>query len=44
MSSSSMLEANKRATRGKRMSELIGEAAEEDEQFWNNDIWNGNAS
>ena len=35
---SSMLEA-KRATRGLRMSELVGQAAEDDEQFWNNEVW-----
>lgn len=33
-----MLE-NKRATRGKRMAQLVGEAAEEDDAFWGNDIW-----
>ena len=34
-----MLES-KRATRGLRMAELVGEAADDDEQFWNADIWN----
>lgn len=29
----------KRATRGSRMTELVGEAAEEDELFWNNEVW-----
>ena len=29
----------KRATRGKRMSALVGQAAEEDEVFYNNEIW-----
>ncbi len=36
---SQMLET-KRATRGLRMAELVGEAADDDEQFWNADIWN----
>jgi vacuolar protein sorting-associated protein 72 len=31
--------ADKRATRGKRMANLVGEAAEEDETFWNHEIW-----
>ena len=30
---------SKRATRGQRMNELIGEAAEEEETFWNHDTW-----
>jgi hypothetical protein len=29
----------KRATRGKRMSDLIGEALEEDEKFYSSEIW-----
>lgn len=29
----------KRATRGQRMNDLIGEAAEEEEAFWNHDTW-----
>ena len=29
----------KRATRGKRMSALVGKAAEEDDAFYNNEIW-----
>jgi hypothetical protein len=36
---SKMLEA-KRATRGLRMAELVGQAADDDEQFWNADVWN----
>lgn len=35
---------DKRATRGKRMSSLVGEAAEEDEQFWGHEIWQENES
>lgn len=33
-----MLE-EKRATRGTRMADLIGQAAEDDEAFWNNELW-----
>ena len=29
----------KRATRGLRMSVLVGEAADEDNQFYSNDLW-----
>ena len=29
----------KRSTRGQRMNELIGEAAEEEESFWNHETW-----
>ncbi len=29
----------KRATRGQRMSALVGKAAEEDEAFYNNELW-----
>ena len=30
----------KRASRGTRMTELVGDALEEDEAFWGHDIWN----
>ncbi len=30
---------DKRVSRGTRMAELVGEAAEQDETFWNDDIW-----
>lgn len=30
---------DKRATRGARMANLVGEAAEEDETFWGHEIW-----
>jgi hypothetical protein len=40
---SSMLET-KRATRGLRMADLVGQAADDDEQFWNNDVWNEDGS
>lgn len=30
---------NKRATRGLRMSALVDEAVEQDETFWNNEVW-----
>ena len=30
---------NKRATRGLRMEELVGEAAEQDDAFWGHDTW-----
>jgi hypothetical protein len=40
---SSMLEA-KRATRGLRMADLVGQAAEDDEQFWNNEVWQEDGS
>lgn len=33
-----MLES-KRATRGKRMNSLVGEAAEEDNEFWGHEVW-----
>lgn len=33
-----MLE-QKRASRGTRMAELVGEAADQDETFWNDGIW-----
>lgn len=33
-----MLEA-KRATRGKRMNLLVGQAAEDDDAFWGNEVW-----
>jgi hypothetical protein len=36
---SKLLQA-KRATRGQRMTQLIGEAADEDEQFWGHGVWN----
>ncbi len=29
----------KRVSRGTRMADLVGEAAEEDETFWGHDIW-----
>jgi len=29
----------KRATRGLRMTELVGAAVEEDAEFWNNEVW-----
>ncbi|RYH24967.1 hypothetical protein EON65_16065 [archaeon] len=35
---------DKRATRGKRMASLVGEAEEEDEQFWGNEVWQENDS
>jgi hypothetical protein len=35
----SILLEDKRSNRGKRMSVLIGEAAEQDEVFWNNSVW-----
>ncbi len=34
----SMLQ-NKRSTRGLRMTEMVGEAAEEDALFWNDNVW-----
>lgn len=30
---------DKRATRGKRMADLVGKAAEDDEAFWGHEIW-----
>jgi hypothetical protein len=35
-----MMLNEKRATRGKRMSALVGQAAEEDDAFYQKDIWN----
>ncbi len=35
----SILLVDKRKSRGQRMGALIGEAAEQDEAFWNNDVW-----
>jgi hypothetical protein len=35
----SKLLEQKRATRGLRMAELVGQAADDDQQFWNDDIW-----
>lgn len=34
-----MMLSEKRATRGKRMGELVGQAAEDDDMFWNHDTW-----
>lgn len=34
----------KRATRGTRMTALVGEAAEDDEAFWGHGIWQENES
>lgn len=36
---SHMMLSSARATRGKRMSSLVGQAAEDDEAFWGADIW-----
>ena len=33
-----------RKTRGLRMADLVGKAVDEDEQFWNNDIWRDDES
>jgi len=35
---------DKRATRGLRMADLVGQAAEDDDQFWNADVWNEEGS
>ena len=34
-----MMLSEKRATRGTRMTQLVGEAADQDEQFWGADVW-----
>lgn len=34
-----MMLPEKRATRGKRMGDLVGQAAEDDDMFWNHDTW-----
>ncbi len=34
----------KRASRGKRMTSLVGKAAEDDEAFWGHDVWNEEGS
>jgi hypothetical protein len=35
---------DKRTTRGLRMADLVGQAAEDDDQFWNADVWNEEGS
>jgi hypothetical protein len=35
-----MMLAEKRASRGQRMGSLVGKALEDDEAFWNNEVWN----
>ncbi len=39
-----MMLESKRASRGKRMTSLVGKAAEDDEAFWGNDVWNEDGS
>jgi nucleosome binding factor SPN SPT16 subunit len=39
-----MMLESKRASRGKRMTSLVGKAAEDDEAFWGNEVWNEEGS
>ena len=39
MADAHLMLRDKRTTRGLRMAGLIGEAADQDEQFWNNGVW-----